>query len=146
MAVTDPAFRARVRALVEEARASGAARQISSYLDPDGDVLVSEARSAWQKGTSVNRIMLLRDMGRLAFATLRDSSGAIQLMATAKVTEHYKGLTGLNLGDCFAYAHARLHGEARAPVGFVSTSSESSRFLASLSSAGSSSPRATAAS
>jgi lysyl-tRNA synthetase class 2 len=49
--------------------------------------------------TVAGRIMLLRDMGRLAFATLRDSSGAIQLMATAKVTEHYKGLTGLNLGD-----------------------------------------------
>ncbi len=49
--------------------------------------------------TVAGRIMLLRDMGRLAFATLRDSSGAIQLMATVKVTEHYKGLTGLNLGD-----------------------------------------------
>jgi lysyl-tRNA synthetase, class II len=49
--------------------------------------------------TVAGRIMLLRDMGRLAFATLRDSSGAIQLMATAKVTEDYKGLTGLNLGD-----------------------------------------------
>jgi lysyl-tRNA synthetase, class II len=45
------------------------------------------------------RIMLLRDMGRLAFATLRDSSGQIQLMATAKGTEDYKGLTSLNLGD-----------------------------------------------
>jgi lysyl-tRNA synthetase class 2 len=45
------------------------------------------------------RIMLLRDMGRLAFATLRDSSGSIQLMATAKGTGDYKGLTGLNLGD-----------------------------------------------
>ena len=49
--------------------------------------------------TVAGRIMLLRDMGRLAFATLRDSSGAIQLMATAKGTEDYKGLTGLNLGD-----------------------------------------------
>ena len=49
--------------------------------------------------TVAGRIMLLRDMGRLAFATLRDSSGAIQLMATAKGTDDYKGLTGLNLGD-----------------------------------------------
>jgi lysyl-tRNA synthetase class 2 len=48
--------------------------------------------------TVAGRIMLLRDMGRLAFATLRDSSGAIQLMATAKGTEDYKGLTGLTLG------------------------------------------------
>jgi len=44
------------------------------------------------------RVMLLRDMGRLAFATLRDSSGQIQLMATAKGTDDYKGLTGLTLG------------------------------------------------
>jgi lysyl-tRNA synthetase class 2 len=55
--------------------------------------------SAGVTATVAGRIMLLRDMGRLAFATLRDSSGAIQLMATAKVTEDYKGLTGLNLGD-----------------------------------------------
>jgi lysyl-tRNA synthetase class 2 len=37
-------------------------------------------------------------MGKLAFATLRDSSGSIQLMATAKATDDYKGLTGLTLG------------------------------------------------
>jgi lysyl-tRNA synthetase class 2 len=49
--------------------------------------------------TVAGRVMLLRDMGRLAFATLRDSSGSIQLMATARDTDDYKGLTGLNLGD-----------------------------------------------
>ncbi len=48
--------------------------------------------------TVAGRIMLLRDMGRLAFATLRDSSGAIQLMATAKGSDDFKGLTGLTLG------------------------------------------------
>ena len=48
--------------------------------------------------TVAGRIMLLRDMGRLAFATLRDSSGAIQLMATAKGTDDFKGLVGLTLG------------------------------------------------
>jgi lysyl-tRNA synthetase class 2 len=48
--------------------------------------------------TVAGRIMLLRDMGRLTFATLRDSSGAVQLMATAKGTDDYKGLTGLTLG------------------------------------------------
>jgi lysyl-tRNA synthetase, class II len=48
--------------------------------------------------TVAGRIMLLRDMGRLAFATLRDSSGQIQLMATGKGTDDYKGLTGLTLG------------------------------------------------
>ena len=49
--------------------------------------------------TVAGRVMLLREMGRLTFATLRDSSGSIQLMATAKDTEDYRGLTGLNLGD-----------------------------------------------
>ena len=49
--------------------------------------------------TVAGRVMLLRDQGRLTFATLRDSSGAIQLMATAKGTEDYKGLAGRTLGD-----------------------------------------------
>jgi lysyl-tRNA synthetase class 2 len=61
----------------------------------------AELEDGGSTGTTVTvagRIMLLRDMGRLAFATLRDSSGAIQLMATAKGTDGYKGLTGLTLG------------------------------------------------
>jgi len=61
----------------------------------------AELEDGGSTGTTVTvagRIMLLRDMGRLAFATLRDSSGAIQLMATAKGTGDYKGLTGLTLG------------------------------------------------
>ena len=49
--------------------------------------------------TVAGRVMLLRDIGRLAFATLRDSSGAIQLMATVKGTERYDELTSLTLGD-----------------------------------------------
>jgi lysyl-tRNA synthetase, class II len=49
--------------------------------------------------TVAGRVMLLRVQGRLTFATLRDSSGSIQLMATAKDTDDYKAFTGLNLGD-----------------------------------------------
>ncbi|MGH3308326.1 MAG: OB-fold nucleic acid binding domain-containing protein, partial [Nocardioides sp.] len=60
---------------------------------------LADGGSAGVTATVAGRIMLLRDMGRLAFATLRDSSGAIQLMATAKGTDDYKGLTSLNLGD-----------------------------------------------
>jgi lysyl-tRNA synthetase, class II len=60
---------------------------------------LEDGGSTGATATVAGRIMLLRDMGRLAFATLRDSSGAIQLMATAKGTDDYKGLTGLNLGD-----------------------------------------------
>ncbi|HZA74902.1 MAG TPA: lysine--tRNA ligase [Acidimicrobiales bacterium] len=59
---------------------------------PDGEGSGVEA-------TVAGRVMLLRDMGRLTFATLRDSSGSIQLMATAKGTDDYPGLTELNLGD-----------------------------------------------
>jgi len=49
--------------------------------------------------TVAGRVMLMRDMGRLAFATLRDSSGAIQLMATAKGTDRFAEFGSLNLGD-----------------------------------------------
>jgi lysyl-tRNA synthetase class 2 len=60
---------------------------------------LGDGESSGVNAVVAGRIMLLRDMGRLAFATLRDSSGSIQLMATAKGTGDYKGLTGLNLGD-----------------------------------------------
>jgi len=44
--VSDPAFAARVRALVEEVRRGGDVEQISSYLDPGGKILVSADRHA----------------------------------------------------------------------------------------------------
>jgi lysyl-tRNA synthetase, class II len=49
--------------------------------------------------TVAGRVMLLRDMGGRTFATLRDSSGSIQLMATAQETGDYKELRARNLGD-----------------------------------------------
>jgi len=49
--------------------------------------------------TVAGRVMLLRDMGGRTFATLRDSSGSIQLMATAQETDDYKDFTARNLGD-----------------------------------------------
>ncbi len=49
--------------------------------------------------TVAGRVMLLRHMGGRTFATLRDSSGSIQLMATAQDSDDYKDLTALNLGD-----------------------------------------------
>ncbi len=48
------------------------------------------------------RLMLMRTQGKLAFATLRDSSGEIQLFALAAVTEGFEGFEGfakLHLGD-----------------------------------------------
>jgi lysyl-tRNA synthetase class 2 len=45
------------------------------------------------------RVMLTRPQGRLAFATLRDSSGQIQLFAPAKVTEDFDAFSRLSQGD-----------------------------------------------
>ena len=55
-----------------------------------------------ESGVSVNvagRIVLLRGQGKLAFATMRDSSGEIQLFALAAVTEEFEEFTKLHLGD-----------------------------------------------
>jgi lysyl-tRNA synthetase class 2 len=49
--------------------------------------------------TVAGRVMLLRDMGKMCFATLRDSSGAIQLWAKAKQTSDFPAFTSLTLGD-----------------------------------------------
>jgi lysyl-tRNA synthetase class 2 len=49
--------------------------------------------------TVAGRVMLRRDMGKLSFATLRDGSGEIQLMAPSQTTERYEAFTQLNLGD-----------------------------------------------
>jgi len=45
------------------------------------------------------RVMLRREMGKVAFATLRDSSGAIQLFAGAKWTEDFDAFSRISLGD-----------------------------------------------
>ena len=45
------------------------------------------------------RLMLLRPQGKLAFAELRDASGAVQLFALAAVTEEFEAFTKVNLGD-----------------------------------------------
>ena len=45
------------------------------------------------------RVMLLRSQGKLAFGTMRDSSGEVQLFALAAVTEAFEAFTNLKLGD-----------------------------------------------
>ena len=49
--------------------------------------------------TVAGRLMLRREMGKLAFGTLRDSSGSIQLFAGEKWTEDFPGFVHLSLGD-----------------------------------------------
>ena len=46
LVVSDPAFAARVRDLTAEARRDGGVAQISSYLDPGGEILISADRHA----------------------------------------------------------------------------------------------------
>jgi lysyl-tRNA synthetase class 2 len=45
------------------------------------------------------RVMLVRPQGRLAFATLRDSSGQVQLFALDSMTEDFDDFARLSLGD-----------------------------------------------
>jgi lysyl-tRNA synthetase class 2 len=45
------------------------------------------------------RVMLMRTQGKLAFATLRDSSGEIQLFALAAVAQDFENFAKLHLGD-----------------------------------------------
>jgi lysyl-tRNA synthetase class 2 len=55
-----------------------------------------------ETGESVSvagRVMLMRPQGRLAFAQLRDSSGAVQLFALEAVTEGFEEFCRLSLGD-----------------------------------------------
>ena len=55
-----------------------------------------------ESGVSVNvagRVVLMRTQGKLAFATMRDSSGEVQLFALAQLTEDFEGFTKLHLGD-----------------------------------------------
>jgi lysyl-tRNA synthetase, class II len=45
------------------------------------------------------RVMLSRPQGKLAFAELRDASGAVQLFALERVTADFAGFVKLSLGD-----------------------------------------------
>ncbi len=49
--------------------------------------------------TVAGRVMLMRPQGKLAFATLREWTGSIQLMAVESETEDFAGFTRLSLGD-----------------------------------------------
>ena len=49
--------------------------------------------------TVAGRLMLRRVQGKLAFGTLQDGSGRIQLFATAQATPRFEGFCGLRLGD-----------------------------------------------
>ncbi len=51
------------------------------------------------RATIAGRLMLRRTQGKLAFGTLQDGAGRIQLFAPAKVTPEFDAFTSLSLGD-----------------------------------------------
>jgi lysyl-tRNA synthetase class 2 len=62
----------------------------------------AELGAGEETGVSVSvagRLMLSRPQGKLAFAELRDGSGAVQLFAGAAFTESYEEFARLSLGD-----------------------------------------------
>jgi lysyl-tRNA synthetase, class II len=60
---------------------------------------VVPGESADRTATVAGRVMLFRGQGKMSFATLRDSSGSIQLWAKGDRTPDYARFTDLNLGD-----------------------------------------------
>jgi lysyl-tRNA synthetase class 2 len=49
--------------------------------------------------TVAGRLMLRREMGKLAFGTLQDGTGRVQLFARANATPSFEAFTALSLGD-----------------------------------------------
>ncbi len=60
---------------------------------------LDDGTEAGVKATIAGRLMLRRTQGKLAFGTLQDSTGRIQLFAPSKVTPDFDEFTALSLGD-----------------------------------------------
>jgi lysyl-tRNA synthetase, class II len=70
----------------------------SAALHEEFDSLAPEAETGVTV-TVAGRLMFRRDQGKIAFFTLQDGSGRIQLFCTAKVTSRYDELTARSIGD-----------------------------------------------
>jgi len=71
---------------------------------PAGEVAAGHENLAAGEGSGVparvaGRVMRLRRQGRIAFAELRDWSGAVQLLADASATPRFEDFVDLDLGD-----------------------------------------------
>ena len=75
------------------ARTASAAEVVERFSD------LEAGAGSGQEVAVAGRVMLHRTQGKLDFAELRDSSGAVQLFAGASWTADYAGFTGLSLGD-----------------------------------------------
>lgn len=60
---------------------------------------IEDGTETGTKATIAGRLMLRRVQGKLAFGTLQDSTGRIQLFAPSKVTPGFEDFTSLRLGD-----------------------------------------------
>lgn len=60
---------------------------------------LSDGEESGDRVAVAGRLMLTRTQGKLAFATLRDSSGEIQLFALSALAENFDEFTKLHLGD-----------------------------------------------
>jgi lysyl-tRNA synthetase class 2 len=60
---------------------------------------LSDGEESAQHVRVAGRLMLLRRQGKLAFATMRDSTGEIQLFVLESVAENFDSFTKLHLGD-----------------------------------------------
>ncbi len=86
---------------------AGPARSVPYRFEPDASAASLASRfSSLEAGgetsvvvTVAGRLMLRRDLGKLAFGTLRDWSGSIQLFAGARWTDDFDGFGRLSLGD-----------------------------------------------
>jgi lysyl-tRNA synthetase class 2 len=60
---------------------------------------LADGEESGQRVAVAGRVMLVRPQGRLAFGTLRDSSGEIQLFALHALTKDFDAFSRLHLGD-----------------------------------------------
>ncbi len=60
---------------------------------------IEDGSETGKKETVAGRLMLRRVQGKLAFGTLQDQSGRIQLFAPSKVTPEFDEFCALNIGD-----------------------------------------------
>ena len=60
---------------------------------------IEDGTETGEQATIAGRLMLRRVQGKLAFGTLQDGSGRIQLFAPGKVTPEFADFCELNLGD-----------------------------------------------
>ena len=60
---------------------------------------LEDGTESGEQATIAGRLMLRRVQGKLAFGTLQDGSGRIQLFAPSKTTPEFEAFTELSLGD-----------------------------------------------